>query len=268
MIKLSVIKHIIFKNIPNYLFIGTCTAKPRPEDCTTYKRKECTTTSQTVCTNSGRRRRKKRQIDLAKNYAKRDALSRKKRTIDLALDLGKKIFNKKLKILRGIFGGGKKNTRPTSIVRPPSPPSNVVKPPGTSSNYYPSNSYPSSSYPSSSYPSSSFPSSNYPSAWYPSNSYPSNSYPSSSYPSSSYPSTISSTSTCYKVPKKTCKWVAYKQVCKKNPNCKPKPTVECKKECKKVYNCYECPDNKPTPIRYFLFYNSVYIFCISLFNQK
>ena len=246
----------------NHFNSGTCTAKPRPEDCTTYKRKECTTTSQTVCTSNGRRKRKKRQIELIRSDKRNDTLSRKKRTIDLAFDLGKKIFNTKLKILKGIFGGGKKNKRPTSIVRPPSPPSvvkppspsSIIKPPGTSSNYYPSvsypsNSYPSSNYPSSSYPSSSFPSSNYPSAWYPSNSYPSSSYPSSSYPSSSYPSTISSTSTCYKVPKKTCKWVAYKQVCKKNPNCKPKPTVECKKECKNVYNCYECPDKKPTPIR-------------------
>ena len=220
-----------------YLRIGTCSSKPKPEDCTTYKRKQCTTTSQTVCNNNGRRRRKKRQTDSAKNNKRENTVSRKKRTIDLAVNLGKKLLNTKLNIIKSIFGRKKKYTRPTSIVRPPSPPS-IVSPP--------SSSYPSNYYPSSSYPSSSFPSSNYPSGWYPSSSYPSNSYPSSSYPSSA--SNVGG-GNCYKVPKRTCKWVPYKQVCKKNDNCKPKPTIECKNECKNVYNCYECPDKKPTPVK-------------------
>ena len=187
-----------------------------------------------MCNNNGRR--KKRQIESVKNYTRENTLSRKKRTIDLAIDLGKKILNTKLNIIRGIFGKKKKYTRPTTIVKPPSPPSSS----------YPSNYYPSVSYPSNSYPSSSFPSSNYPSGWYPSSSYPSNSYPSSSYPSSASNAVGGN---CYKVPKRTCKWVPYKQVCKKNDNCKPKPTIQCKNECKNVYNCYECPDKKPTPIR-------------------
>ena len=219
---------IIFLLLSYYdVLVGNCPAKPKPEDCTTYKRKQCTTTTQTLC--SGKRKRKKRDIDAAKNDETEDILSRKKRTIDVALKYGKKLWNKKLNLIKGIFGGKKKNNRPTSIVQPPSPPSP------------PSNSYPSSSYPSSGYPS----------AWYPSSSYPSNNYPSISYPSSSYPSTIisSPSNNCYKVPKRTCKWVPYRQVCKKNDNCKPKPTTECKKECKNVYNCYDCPDKKPTPIR-------------------
>ena len=139
-------------------------------------------------------------------------MSRTKRTIDVAIDIGKKLLNAKLNFLKGIFG--KNNNK-----KPPSPPSN----------YYPSNNYPSGSYPS-------------------------QSYPSVSYPSSSYPSTISSPSSvgggnCYKIPKRKCQWVPYKQECKKNDKCKPKPTTECKKECKNVYNCYDCPNKKPTPIK-------------------
>ena len=216
---------IIGQNLEQIIFLlGTCPSKPRPEDCTTYKRKQCTTTSQILCSNKGKRKKRQTEISAKKNTTGGgDILLRKKRTIDVALELGKKLWNTKLNIIKGIFGKGKnKNKKPPSIVRPPSPPSS-------------SNNYPSSSHPSSGYPSSSFPSSNYPSALYPSNQHP------------SYPS--SSSHNCYKVPKRTCKWVPYKRVCKKKENCKPKPTTECKKECKNVYNCYDCPDKKPTPVR-------------------